>query len=188
MFARVRLNLRVCGFKIKTRACERSMGVFWHKCEARVGCHPTWCGWSINFSLATIELTPLQTLKLKEQLFALLKKAFGASPGAARLGHQPKSGIAACARLCRSALAAGMHDLCERTPVACVLSALNAKAVLASPVRGIFMPLSSRVLEHQQTPVRSPSDLPRIVPSHKPAWVRSQPRCRAHLLVRSKQG
>ena len=50
------------------------------------------------------------------------------------------------------------------------LSALNSKAVLASPVHGIFMPLGSRVLEYQQTSIRSP--LPRIVPSHKPAWVR----------------
>ena len=33
----------------------------------------TWCGWSINFSLETIELTPLKTLKLKEQLGALLR-------------------------------------------------------------------------------------------------------------------
>ena len=52
------------------------------------------------------------------------------------------------------------------------LSALNAKAILASPVHGIFMPLGSRVLEYQQTSIRSSSDLPRIVPSHKPAWVR----------------
>ena len=33
-------------------------------------------------------------------------------------------------------------------------------------------PLGSRVLEYQQTSTRSSSDLPRIVPSHKPAWVR----------------
>ena len=52
------------------------------------------------------------------------------------------------------------------------LSALNAKAVLALPVHSIFMPLGSRVLEYQQTPIRSPSDLPRAVPSHKTAWVR----------------
>ena len=50
------------------------------------------------------------------------------------------------------------------------LSALNAKAVLASPAHGIFMPLGSRVLEYQQTSIRSSSDLPRIVPS--PVWVR----------------
>ena len=34
------------------------------------------------------------------------------------------------------------------------------------------MPLGSKVLEYQQTPTRSSSDLPRIVPSHRPAWVR----------------
>ena len=45
-------------------------------------------------------------------------------------------------------------------------------AVLASPVHGIFMPLGSKVLEYQQAPVRSPSDLPRVLPSHKPAWAR----------------
>ena len=51
------------------------------------------------------------------------------------------------------------------------LSALNAKAVLASPVHGIFMLLGSRVLEY----------LPRVVPSHTPAWVRTaDTRCRAH--------
>ena len=33
----------------------------------------TWCGWSINFYRETIELTPLKTLKLKEQLRALLR-------------------------------------------------------------------------------------------------------------------
>ena len=33
----------------------------------------TWCGWSINFSMETTELTPLKTLKLKEQLLALLR-------------------------------------------------------------------------------------------------------------------
>ena len=53
------------------------------------------------------------------------------------------------------------------------VSALNAKAVQASPVRSVFMPLGSKVLEFQQTPTRSPSDLPRVVPSHKKtAWVR----------------
>ena len=39
MFARMYLNLLVCGFKIKTCACERSMRVFWHESEAHVGCH-----------------------------------------------------------------------------------------------------------------------------------------------------
>ena len=39
MFARMYLNLLVCGFKIKTCAHERSMRVFWHESEAHVGCH-----------------------------------------------------------------------------------------------------------------------------------------------------
>ena len=39
MFARMYLNLLVCGFKIKTCAYERSMRVFWHESEAHVGCH-----------------------------------------------------------------------------------------------------------------------------------------------------
>ena len=50
------------------------------------------------------------------------------------------------------------------------LSALNAKAVLALPVHGIFMPLGSKVLN--PSTVRSPSDLPSVVPSRKTAWVR----------------
>ena len=33
----------------------------------------TWCGWTINFNLETIELTPLKTAKLKEQLRMLRK-------------------------------------------------------------------------------------------------------------------
>ena len=65
-----------------------------------------------------------------------------------------------------------MRDIRARTPVACVSVGANAKAVLALPVHGILTPLGSRVLECQQTSTRSSSDLPRIVPSHKPAWVR----------------
>ena len=126
-------------------------------------------------------LTPLKTLKLERAAVRTAplqknqKKAFGTSPQAAHLGHQPKPGIEvlACAVICRSALATRMHDIRARTPVACIsVGAINAKAVLASPVHGIFMPLGSRVLEYQQTLIRSSSDLPRIVPSHKPAWVR----------------
>ena len=118
----------------------------------------TWCGWSINFSLETIELTPLKTLKLKEQLFATslsLELRSWLAPLYADLYSPPGCMISVHARLWPA-----------------FLSALNAKAVLASPVHGIFMPLGSRVLEYQQTPTLSSSDLPRIVPSHKPAWVR----------------
>ena len=140
----------------------------------------TWCGWSINFSLETIELTPVKTLKLKEQLFALLRskrikrklleQVFGLLIWATSLSLELRSWLAP--------LYADLHS-----PPGCMisvharlwpafLSALNAKAVLASPAHGIFMPLGSRVLEYQQTSIRSSSDLPRIVPSHKPAWVR----------------
>ena len=33
----------------------------------------TWCGWNINFNLETIELTPVKTMKLIQQLRMLLK-------------------------------------------------------------------------------------------------------------------
>ena len=52
------------------------------------------------------------------------------------------------------------------------LSALDAKAVPRSAVHGIFMPPGSKVLEFQGACVRTPADLPRVVPSHESAWVR----------------
>ena len=39
MFASVYLNLLARGYKIKTCAYERNTRVFWHKCQAHVGCH-----------------------------------------------------------------------------------------------------------------------------------------------------
>ena len=87
------------------------------------------------------------------------KKAFGASSGAAYLGHQPKPRIGLGLRGCRFAFATGLHDLRKRTPVAAFLLALNAKAILALPLGC-------------NTNVRSPLDLPSVVPSHKAAWVR----------------
>ena len=81
----------------------------------------TWCGWSINFSLETIELTPLNTLKLKEQLFALLRSKRikrKLLDQAAHLGDQIE--VLACAVICRSALATRMHDIRARTRVACI--------------------------------------------------------------------
>ena len=107
----------------------------------------TWCGWSINFSLETIELTPLKTLKLKEQLFALLR-----SKRIKRKLLEQVLGLLIWATSLslelRSWLAPLYADL--RSPPGCMisvharlwpafLSALNAKAVLASPVHGIFM-------------------------------------------------
>ena len=139
----------------------------------------TWCGWSINFLLETIELTPLKTLKLKEQLRALLRskrikrklleQVLGLLIWATSLSLELRSWLAP--------LYADLHS-----PPGCMisinarlcpafLSALNAKARLAWPVHGIFMPLGSKVLEYKQTPVRSPSNLPSVVPSHKAAWV-----------------
>ena len=141
----------------------------------------TWCGWSINFSLETIELTPLKTLKLKEQLFALLRskrikrklleQVLGLLIWATSLSLELRSWLVPLHADLRSPPGCMISVHARLWPA--FLSALNAKAVLASPARGIFMPLCSRVLEyHQQTSIRSSSDLPRIVPSHKPAWVR----------------
>ena len=104
----------------------------------------TWCGWSLNFSLETIDLTPLKTLKLKEQLFALLrsKRIKG------KLLEQVLRIWATSLSLeLRSWLAPLYADL--HSPPGCMisvharlwpafLSALNAKAVLASPVHGHF--------------------------------------------------
>ena len=50
------------------------------------------------------------------------------------------------------------------------LSALDAKAVLRLAVHGIFMPPGSKVLEFQGACIRTPADLPCVVPSHKSAW------------------
>ena len=101
----------------------------------------TWCGWSINFYLETIELTPLKTFKLKEQLHALLRskrikrklleQVLGLLIWATRLSPELRSWLAP--------LYADLHS-----PPGCMisvnarlwpafLSALNAKAVLALP-------------------------------------------------------
>ena len=116
-------------------------------------------------------------LKLKEQLSALLRSKRIKK----KLLEQVLIWATSLSLELRSWLAPLYADL--RSPPGCMisvharlwpafLSALNSKAVLASPVHGIFMPLGSRVLEYQQTSIRSSTDLPRIVPSHKPAWVR----------------
>ena len=90
--------------------------------------------------MEAIELTPLKTLKLKEQLLALLrsnasKESFWNGSRAAHLGHQPKPKVEvlACAIIRRSALATRMHDIRARTPVPAFLSALNSKAALLRP-------------------------------------------------------
>ena len=51
-------------------------------------------------------------------------------------------------------------------------SALSSKAILVSPVQGIFMPIGSRVLEFQRTQINTPSDLPSVVQRHKGVCVR----------------
>ena len=108
----------------------------------------TWCGWSINFSLETIELTPLKILKLKEQLSALLRP----KRVKRKLLEQVLELLIWATSLSlelRSWLAPLYADL--HSPPGCMisvharlwpafLSALTAKAVLALPVRGVFMP------------------------------------------------
>ena len=109
----------------------------------------------------TIELTPLKTLKLKEQLHALLR-----SKRVKRELLEQVLGLLIWATSLSSWLAplyADLHSLpgCMISVNArlwpAFLSALNAKAILASPVHGVFMPLGSRVL-------KPPSDLPSVVP------------------------
>ena len=39
MLARAHLNLLARSFKVKASAYARSMRVFWHECEAHIGCH-----------------------------------------------------------------------------------------------------------------------------------------------------
>ena len=51
-------------------------------------------------------------------------------------------------------------------------SALSSKAILGLPFQGIFMPIVSRILEFKGIQIRTPSDLPAVVPSHKAVWVR----------------
>ena len=132
-----------------------------HRPDARENCL-TWCGWSINFSLETIELTPLKTLKLKEQLFALLR-----SKRIKRKLLEQVLGLLIWATSPSLELRSWLAPLYAR-----LWPAFLSKAVLASPVHGMFMPLGSRVLDYQQASTRSSSDLPRLVPSHKPARVR----------------
>ena len=135
----------------------------------------TWCGWRINFLHETIELTPEKTIKLKGQLHELLK----AGKVKRKLLEQVLGLLIWATSLSpelRPWLAPLYTDL--RSPPGCMLSvharlwpsflsALDAKAVLRSAVRGIFMPPG-----FQGACVRTPADLPRVVPSHKSAWVR----------------
>ena len=86
----------------------------------------TWCGWSINFLLETIELTPLKTLKLKEQLHALLRskrvkrklleQVLGLLIWATSLGLELRSWLVP---LCADLHSPPGCDLRKRTPVAC---------------------------------------------------------------------
>ena len=130
----------------------------------------TWCGWRINFLHETIEIAPEKTIKLQGQLHELLK----AGKVKRKLLEQVLGLLIWATSLSpelRSWLAPLYTDL--RSPPGCmILSALDAKAVLRSAVHGIFMPPGSKVLEFQGACVRTPSDLPRVVPSHKSAWVR----------------
>ena len=99
----------------------------------------TWCGWSINFLLETIELSPLKTLELKEQLHALLrsKKNQGLLIWATSLSLELRSWLAP--------LYADLH-----LPPGCMISvnarlwpafllALNAKAVLATAFHAAWL-------------------------------------------------
>ena len=133
----------------------------------------TWCGWRINFLHETIELTPEKTIKLKGQLRELLK----AGKVKRKLLEQVLGLLIWATSLSpelRSWLAPLYTDL--HSPPGCMLSvharlwpsflsALDAKAALKSAVHGIFMPLGSKVLEFQGACVRTPADLPRVVPS-----------------------
>ena len=121
----------------------------------------TWCGWSINFLLETIELTPPKTLKLKEQLHALLRSKRIKRKLLEQVLGLPGIEVLACAFVCGSAFTTRLHDFHKRTPVACV--------PLGTKRQGHTGLARARHFHVQK--VRSPSDLLSVVPSRKGcAW------------------
>ena len=142
-----------------------------------------------HFSMETIKLTPLNTLKLKEQLLALSvrnasKEAFGTGSRPAHLGHHPEPGVKvlACAILRRSALAAGMH-ISVHAPVACISVSTKLQSCTSLARARHFYAAWLSISKNQYA---APPTCRASCPAISRAGAHSRPRCRAHLSAASK--